>query len=160
MERGFVARAKEVTRVLADRRTTFMVITTLEASPVHEAEFFMEALRARKLPLGGLIFNKVLPSYLLEPDVTRAAEALRDGPTADALAAELAPTIEAPVGRVAGVLTEVAASFANFQVVAKREAEQRAELAAVPEVTAAVPYLDEDIHDVAGLTLLGDQLWR
>jgi anion-transporting ArsA/GET3 family ATPase len=160
MERGFVTRAKEVSRVLADRRTTFMVITTLEAAPLHEAEFFMQALRARKLPLGGLILNKVLPSYLLDPDVTRAAEALRDGRTASALAAELASAVDAPAGRVAGVLAEVAASFANFQVVANREAEQRAELAAVPEVTAAVPYLDEDVHDVAGLTRLGDQLWR
>jgi hypothetical protein len=44
--------------------------------------------------------------------------------------------------------------------VAKRETEQRAELAVVPEVTAAAPYLDEDIHDVAGLARLGDELWR
>ena len=160
MERGFVTRAKEVSRVLADRRTTFMVITTLEASPLHEAEFFMDALRARKLPLGGLVLNKVLPSYLLDPDVARAAEALRDAATVQAVAAELGPAIDAPVGRVGGVLTEVASSFANFQVVAKREAEQRAELARVPEVTAAVPYLDEDIHDLIGLTRLGGRLWR
>src|SRR5215207_6141945 len=64
MERGFVTRATEVSRVLADRRTTFAVITTLEASPLHEAEFFMEALRARKLQLGALVLNKVLPAYL------------------------------------------------------------------------------------------------
>ncbi len=32
--------------MLADRRTTFVVVTTLEASPLHEAEFFMEALQA------------------------------------------------------------------------------------------------------------------
>src|SRR5436190_1717171 len=77
MERGFVARAKEVSRVLADRRTTFAVITTLEAAPLHEAEFFMEALRARKLQLGALVLNKVLPSYLLERSATKAATALR-----------------------------------------------------------------------------------
>jgi len=44
--------------------------------------------------------------------------------------------------------------------VAKREAEQRAELSVAPEVTVAVPYLDEDIHDVGGLVRLGERLWR
>jgi hypothetical protein len=61
---------------------------------------------------------------------------------------------------VSGVLSEVAASFANFQVVAKREAEQRVELAVTPEVTVAVPYLDEDVHDLGGLVRLGRRLWR
>jgi hypothetical protein len=43
--------------------------------------------------------------------------------------------------------------------VAKREAEQRAELAGAPEVTVAVPYLDEDVHDLSGLARLGALLW-
>jgi len=157
MERGFVSRANQVSRVLADRRTTFAVITTLEASPLHEAEFFMEALRARKLPLGALVLNKVLPAYLLDPTASKAAEALRMSP---ALAAELASLVSAPEARVAGVLTEVASSFANFQVVAKREAEQRAELSVGPEVMATVPYLDDDIYDLNGLVRLGQELWR
>jgi len=158
MEHGFVSRANEVSRVLADRRTTFAVITTLEASPLHEAEFFMEALRARKLQLGALVLNKVLPAYLLDASASAAAEALRL--SASGLGAELAPLVAAPDTRVAGVLSEVASSFANFQVVAKREAEQRAELSVAPEVLAAVPYLDEDIHDLHGLVRLGEQLWR
>jgi anion-transporting ArsA/GET3 family ATPase len=158
MERGFVSRAKEVTRVLADRRTTFAVVTTLEASPLHEAEFFMEALRARKLQLGALVLNKVLPAYLRDESATEAADVLR---LANAeLGAELAPLVGAPEARVAGVLAEVASSFANFRVVAQREAEQRAELSVAPEVTVAVPYLDEDIHDLPGLLRLGDRLWR
>jgi anion-transporting ArsA/GET3 family ATPase len=158
MERGFVTRAKEVTRVLGDRRTTFAVITTLEASPLHEAEFFMEALRARKLQLGALVLNKVLPAYLRDEEATEAAEVLRAASVE--LGAELAPLVAAPEQRVAGVLAEVASSFANFRVVAQREAEQRSELAVAPEVTVAVPYLDEDIHDLAGLLRLGDRLWR
>jgi anion-transporting ArsA/GET3 family ATPase len=158
MERGFVSRAREVTRVLADRRTTFAVITTLEASPLHEAEFFMEALRARKLQLGALVLNKVLPAYLRDEQATEAAEVLRL--TSSELGAALAPLVAAPEARVAGVLAEVASSFANFRVVAQREAEQRAELSVAPEVTVAVPYLDEDINDLGGLLRLGDRLWR
>jgi anion-transporting ArsA/GET3 family ATPase len=158
MERGFVSRAKEVTRVLGDRRTTFAVVTTLEASPLHEAEFFMEALRARKLQLGALVLNKVLPSYLRDEAAAQAAEVLRTG--AGELAAELAPLVAAPEARVAGVLGEVASSFGNFRVVAQREAEQRAELSVAPEVTVAVPYLDEDIGDLPGLLRLGERLWH
>jgi anion-transporting ArsA/GET3 family ATPase len=157
MQRGFVARAKEVTRVLADRRTTFVVVSTLEAAPLDEAEFFMDALRARRLQLGALVLNRVLPPYLLDTRATAAADVLRA--SASDLGADLAPFVDAPPARVGGVLTEVANSFSNFQVVAKREAEQRAELTGAPEVTVAVPYLDEDVHDLGGLARLGALLW-
>ena len=51
-------------------------------------------------------------------------------------------------------------SFLNYQVVANREQEQRAELARTPDVVATVPYFDPDIADLAGLLRLGDALWR
>ncbi|MDQ3782994.1 MAG: AAA family ATPase, partial [Actinomycetota bacterium] len=38
---GFVERARAVKHLLHDRRTTFLVVTTLEAAPVREAEFFL-----------------------------------------------------------------------------------------------------------------------
>ncbi len=44
MYAGFVERAEAVTRLLSDRRTTFMVVSTLEATPVREAEFFSAEL--------------------------------------------------------------------------------------------------------------------
>jgi len=158
MQKGFVARAKEVTRVLADRRTTFLVVSTLEAAPLDEAEFFMDALRARRLQLGALVLNRVLPPYLLDTRATAAADVLRV--SAVDLGTDLAPLVDAPPARVGGVLSEVAESFSNFQVVAKREAEQRAELVGAPEVTVAVPYLDEDVHDLGGLARLGARLWN
>jgi hypothetical protein len=58
------------------------------------------------------------------------------------------------------VLREVGESFLNFQVVAKREAEIRAELAATPDVVATVPYFDTDIYDLQGLVRMGDKIWR
>jgi hypothetical protein len=53
----------------------------------------------------------------------------------------------------------VAESFLNFAVVAKREAEQRAELGSVPDVVVNVPYFDDDIADLAGLLRLGRAIW-
>ena len=67
MAPGFVERADAVTRILSDKRTTFVVVSTLEAAPLHEAEFFIDALDERKLHLGALVLNKVLPSYLRRP---------------------------------------------------------------------------------------------
>ena len=60
----------------------------------------------------------------------------------------------------ARVLEEVAESFLNYRVVATREAEQRAELAAHAELVASVPSLRDDIHDLAGLLAMGEQFWR
>jgi hypothetical protein len=75
----------------------------------------------------------------------------------------LAATLPADLGspdQVTRVLREVGESFLNFQVVAKREAETRAELSAAPEVVATVPFFDHDITDLAGLLELGEQIWR
>ncbi len=50
MYAGFVERSEAVGRLLADRRTTFVVVSTLEAVPLREAEFFAEQLTARSAP--------------------------------------------------------------------------------------------------------------
>ncbi len=153
---GFVERSHAVKRLIHGRRTTFVVVSTLEATPLREAQFFIEALDRLGLHPGALVLNKVLPTYLLDPGATRVAERLRsDGP---ALAAELGPDAGDP-SSVARVLREVGESFLNFGVVAKREAEQRAELDVNPDVSVAVPFFDTDIYDLAGLLRLGRTLW-
>ena len=154
---GFVDRAKAVTRTLGDNRTTFVVVSTLESAPVREAEFFIDALDDRGFHLGAVVLNKVLPSWFLDKGATTAAKELCA--RSEELVAVLPDSIGAPeqVGRV---LREVGESFLNFQVVAKREAEIRAELSAAPEVIAAVPYFDHDITDLAGLLHLGERIWR
>ena len=70
---GFVERAKAVTRTLADKRTTFVVVSTLESAPVREAEFFIDALEDRGLHLGAVVLNKVLPTWFLDKGATGAA---------------------------------------------------------------------------------------
>ena len=65
MRDGFVARAEAVNRLLRDVRTTFVVVTTLEAVPAVDAEQLIESLRERHLHLGLLVCNKVLPGLVL-----------------------------------------------------------------------------------------------
>src|SRR5437763_172825 len=153
---GFVERARAVDRLLHDRRTTFIVVSTLEHVPVREAEFFIDALVERKFHLGSLVLNKVLPSYFLDDDATRVAQLLGgDAP-------QVADAVESLVTKpdmVAPVLREIGESFLNFHVVAKREQEQRTELAKLPEVVATVPYFETDIYDLGGLLDLGFQIW-
>ena len=160
---GFVERSKAVGRLLSDRRTTFVVVSTLEATPLREAEFFAEQLTERKLHLGAIVLNKVLPDYLQGRAGAKVAETLKD--RAEDLAAELSPVLtstDATLGdpaQIARVLTEVAESYLNFQVVALREMEERASLAVAPDVLATVPFFDTDIYDLAGLLRLGEQIW-
>jgi anion-transporting ArsA/GET3 family ATPase len=153
MHDGFVARAESVTRLLSDRRSTFMVVSTLEAAPMREAEYFAHELTARHLHLGAIVLNKVLPEYFRDRDAAVVANKLRE--ESEALAKGL-PTDPAQTPRV---LEEVAESFLNFSVVARREAEQQVELATSPEVLTTVPFFDDDIHDMAGLLRLGEQIW-
>jgi anion-transporting ArsA/GET3 family ATPase len=158
MYAGFVQRARAVTRLLHDKRTTFVVVTTLEAAPVHEAEFFIDVITEKKFHLGALVLNKALPDYFLDPGAAARAERLcsNGAIVAEKAAAALGedPTM---VGRV---LREMAESFRNFEVVAQREAEQRAELAASADVVATVPYFETDIHDLGGLLRLGEMVWH
>ncbi len=157
MYAGFVERARAVQRLIEDKRTTFVVVSTLESAPVREAEFFMDALGQRGYHLGAVVLNKVLPQYLLDADAARVAERMLAEP------GEAAASLDDSIGDpedVRRVIEEVANSFLNFRVVATREAEQRKELGTVPDVLATVPYFESDIHDLAGLLLLGEQIWR
>jgi anion-transporting ArsA/GET3 family ATPase len=156
MYAGFVERAEAVGRLLHDRRTTFVVVSTLEAAPLREAEFFIDALAEKRFHMGAVVLNKVLPSYLLDEQTTAVAERL--SARADEVAAEVANGAGDPE-QIARVLREVAESFCNFEVVARREAEQRAELALTPEVIVTVPFFEVDIHDLAGLLRLGERMW-
>jgi anion-transporting ArsA/GET3 family ATPase len=158
---GFVQRAESVERLLHDRRTTFAVVTTLEAAPLREAEFFCRELRKRDFHLGAMVLNKTLPAYLRGRDGAQAAARLISDP--DAVAAGLADLGDALAdpAHTTRVLRTVGESFENFAVVAKREAELRGELAqGGSEVVLDVPGLEADIHDLAGLVALGDHLFR
>ena len=158
MYSGFVERAEAVSRLLSDWRTTFLVVSTLEATPVREAEYFARALVARKLPLGAIVLNKVLPTYFRDREAAALAEHMSDG--AGPLAERLGRSLGTEAGLTARVLGEVAESFLNFGVVARREAEQQAELATRPEVLATVPFFDADIVDMEGLLRLGATMWN
>jgi anion-transporting ArsA/GET3 family ATPase len=154
---GFVQRARAVERLLQDRRTTFVVVSTLESAPVREAEFFIQVLTEKHFHLGALVLNKVLPSFFLDEGAGGRAAWLC-AHTREA-AEKVAPAISADPDQVERVLKEVAESFRNFAVVAQREAKQRADLGAMPDVVATAQNFDTDIYDLSGLLRLGQEIW-
>ncbi len=155
---GFVSRARAVERLLRDRRTTFLVVSTLEAAPLHEAEFFLRVLSGKKFPVGALVLNKVLPAYLLdEASGERAARLCADA--ADLAVGAVGEVVAAEPRQLERVLREVGENFRNFAVVAHREAKQRHELSAVPDLIVSAPEYDSDIADLAGLLRLGERIW-
>jgi anion-transporting ArsA/GET3 family ATPase len=156
---GFVERANAVERLLHDRRTSFVVVTTLEGAPLREAEFFCEALNERSFHLGALVLNKTLPDTLRSAEGRRAAEAILSDPAGIARKlVERGVVGEADVDSTARVLRTCATTFRDYAIVATRERELRDELGRLPDAVAAVPALEDDVHDLSGLATIADSL--
>jgi anion-transporting ArsA/GET3 family ATPase len=133
---GFQARAKRVNGLLADSRTCFLVVCGPQGEPIDEAVYFHRKLVEAKLSFGGVIVNKVhYPANGL-------SESAIESP--DELAVRLGD--EALARRVID-------NFADYQALAERDADniERLTRELRSKVVIRVPYLDEDVHDLAGL---------
>ncbi len=135
---GFRARAREIKALLADRQTTFVLISSPQREPATEAVFFAERLRDAGLEVGGLIVNAVHVAPGELPD---------DEQLVAALGAPLA-------GRVARTCAEAA-------LLAARDRDAVAELALALDIERpiAVPHLAGDVHDAAGLAAVHRHLF-
>ena len=159
MEAGFVARAREVEAMLVDPRTAFVVVTTLETAPSHEAEYLAASLDERDMPLGAIIANRVLPTEIAAPEAAESAMRLVEdarGP----LAEHVAERVSADPKVVGDVLHELGRRFDDIALVAAREGDRRVDLEAVAPTFVAVPWMNGDIHDLGGLAELAGHLRR
>jgi anion-transporting ArsA/GET3 family ATPase len=158
MEKGFVARAREVESLLGDPRTAFVVVSTLEAAPAHEAAYLARELALRDYQLGAIIANRVMPTALTSRAAATSAKRLGEAVTSTSIATDVANQLDSDARTVGNVLTEVAARFHDVALVATREAERRAELAALAPQVLDVEALQSDVHDLAGLFAIVDNL--
>jgi len=131
---GFRDRAAGVNALLADRRTTFVLVTSPEPEPVEEGLFFLDRLRAARLPFGGLIVNRV---HYDEVPPTQTG----------ALAASLSETLGERLA------AEVIDNLRDYDVLAARDRDGLAALAEIVDAdrTILVPAFDDDVHDIGGL---------
>jgi anion-transporting ArsA/GET3 family ATPase len=158
MEKGFVARAREVEALLGDPRTTFLVVTTLETAPAHEAAYLARELVGRDYHLGAVVANRVLPPALTRREAAKSADRLAGAVDDDEFIGDVVAGLagDGPVEPkvVRDVLREVATRFQDVAIVAMREAERRAELAELASLVLDVPSLDSDVFDLSGLLAL------
>jgi anion-transporting ArsA/GET3 family ATPase len=133
---GFQERAKRVNELLADRRTSFVVVCGPQGEPIEEAVYFHRQLVEASLPFGGVIVNKV------HFDSEFAVPAGEDP------AAELA---EAVGDR--DLAERAVATLDDYRALAARDRRNIERLTAEMRARRViqVPYLDEDVHDLAGL---------
>jgi anion-transporting ArsA/GET3 family ATPase len=145
MVEGFQARAKRVNKLLADRRTCFLVVCGPQGEPIDEAVYFHRKLVEAKLPFGGVIVNKV--HY--------PAEQLRGADPED-LPVALATKLDDE-----DLAARVVENFSDYQALAERDAHNIAHLAAELRTSGVirVPYMDEDVHDLTGLVEINRYLF-
>jgi anion-transporting ArsA/GET3 family ATPase len=156
MEKGFVEHARQVEKLLGDPRTTFVVVSTLEAAPTHEAGYLVRALDRRDLHLGAIVANRVLPSSFTGRAARQAARKMTKQTAKGGVATELAESLDVASADVARVLRELGERFADVAIVATRESERRAELAEVASLLVTVPMLDRDVNDLGDLVEMGE----
>jgi anion-transporting ArsA/GET3 family ATPase len=133
---GFQERAKRVNELLADKRTSFVVVCGPQGEPIEEAVYFHRQLVEAALPFGGVIVNRVHheSEFEISPD--------------EDVVGELEDALGDP-----DLAARAAASLADYRVLAESDARNIGRLTAEMRARRVikVPYLDEDVHDLAGL---------
>ena len=119
------SQAEGVVKLLHSDLTTIHLVTLLEALPIQETMEAIKELREMGLPIGSVIVNRNIPSYLSPDDLTKAAEGVID---ADAVKDALQTAgISLADGDFAGLLTETI-QHATRIAARTESAEQLAEL--------------------------------
>jgi anion-transporting ArsA/GET3 family ATPase len=162
---GFRERAEDTYRLLQTPGTAFLVVATPEPDALREASYFVERLSEDRMPLAGLILNRVHRSPATRLSAARSLAA------AEALVPAGAATENAHAagngggGALAGVTRYPLAVAALrlhaelMQLIASERRLAQGFTAAHPGVPVArVIAQPEDVHDLAGLKVIGESL--
>ncbi|KJY21416.1 MULTISPECIES: ArsA family ATPase [Streptomyces] len=168
---GFRTRADATFRLLQAPGTAFLVVAAPEPDALREAAYFVERLAAERMPLAGLVLNRVHGSGADQLSAERAlaaAENLEEGGIVDQESgkAGLRDTAAEPPGadddttavdRITAGLLRLHAE--RMQVIAREQRTRDRFTSLHPEVAVAeVAALPGDVHDLAGLRAIGERL--
>jgi anion-transporting ArsA/GET3 family ATPase len=163
---GFRERAEDTYRLLQTPGTAFLVVATPEPDALREASYFVERLSEDRMPLAGLILNRVHRSpaaRLSAARSTAAAEALlpAGGQADNAHSAGVngggVPLAEATKYPLAVAALRLHAE--RMQLIAvERRLSQRFTAAHPAVPVARVIAQPEDVHDLAALRVIGESL--
>jgi anion-transporting ArsA/GET3 family ATPase len=142
---GFRTRAEETYRILQADETAFLVVAAPEPDAVREAAYFARRLGEERMPLAGLVLNRVHTTTVdLPADKSLAAAAQLDELGGNEITAE-ALRVHAALSDLAAREQRVARIFTS-------------EFPTVP--TVAVTAQPADVHDVDGLRTIGTAISR
>lgn len=141
---GFRERADQTYAQLQAPDTRFLVVAAPESDALREASYFVQRLETERMPLAGLVLNRVQDVRL--PELSAA-------------------TARAGAERVGGehrLVAELLRMHADRMETASRQAHlMRSFTGAHPRVPVTqVIALADDVHDLEGLTLVGDMMAR
>jgi len=141
---GFRERADTTYRLLQAAGTSFVVVAAPERDALREASYFVERLGRERMPLAGLVLNRVHTTGAGSLSAARSA----------AGAETLEETGEHPVA--AGILRLHAD---RMRMIAREQSLRGRFTAAHPAVAVVdVPAQPGDVHDLAGLRVIGAAL--
>ena len=161
---GFRERAEDTYRLLQTPGTAFVVVATPEPDALREASYFVERLSEDRMPLAGLILNRVHQSPAARLSAARslaAAEALMPGGGTEnnSQGGNGAGT---PLAEVTPHPLAVAALRLHAErmqrIAAERRLAQRFTAAHPGVPVARVTAQPEDVHDLAALRVIGESL--
>jgi anion-transporting ArsA/GET3 family ATPase len=139
---GIRERARRVNELMADRRTTFLLVTSPRRDAIDEAIFFRRRLRESGMPFGAAIVNRV-------------HEGIHEIAGGDDVVDDLVALLGDKLGR------RVASNFADYRRIGERDranVERLAdELRGDPLIQ--VPLFDDDVHDLGGLAAVAEHLF-
>ena len=140
---GFRERADATYKLLADPGTAFVVIAAPEPAALREAAFFVDRLAEERMPLAGLVVNRVHRTGAPALSAARAIAAAEQ-------LEETGPSTAAAILRV----------HADRVELAERETRLRTGFTrSHPEVPLIeVSAMAGDVHDLDGLRLIGSEL--
>jgi anion-transporting ArsA/GET3 family ATPase len=147
MEQGFRERAANVSALLDDPRTGFVVVTTPRREAVNEAVFFADRLTSSSDRVDALIANRMFPSFGALPSCMADALANEpDIPGQDPGSYDLSRRSVEARARI----------LMDFEQISSKEERHIAELAKrlTGTTIVRVPFLSEDVHDLTGLDKL------
>ncbi len=148
---GFRERAEATYRLLQAPGTSFLVVAAPEPDALREASYFVERLDEERMPLAGLVLNRVhrSPGTRLS-----AARSLAAAETLDTIQNDAVAPAEANGCTVAAAALRLHAAHMSLSERERRVA--GAFTSAHPAVpTLEVPALPADVHDLAGLRSIG-----
>ncbi|MFO1518747.1 MAG: ArsA-related P-loop ATPase [bacterium] len=140
---GFKERAEEVSALLRNSKTAFLLVTSPQSMVVKEALYFHEKILEYKLPFSGFIVNRVHEIKGLASQLPAISKALAHS--------SLSKEEQNQVNRV----------LSDYKTLIEQD---RAQLKLLEEkidnrkMLTLVPHLDSDVHDLAGLAELGKYL--